>query len=94
MKTKILKLDKDEKEILESFEKGQWKTVTKVNNEIKKHASYAKSTLKKDKRINIRISQIDLERIQNKAIEEGIPYQTLISSMIHKYTIGRLKEVR
>ncbi len=94
MKTKKLKLDKEEKEILESFAKGEWKTVPRSNNEIKKHASYAKSTLKKDKRINIRISQIDLDKIQSKAIEEGIPYQTLISSMIHKYTSGRLKEVR
>lgn len=94
MKTKKLKLDKEEIEILDSYEKGEWKTVPRSKNEIKKHASYAKSTLKKDKRINIRISQIDLDRIQSKAIEEGIPYQTLISSMIHKYTSGRLKEVQ
>ena len=70
------------------------KTVNGVKKEINKYSTYAKLTLKKEKRINIRISEIDLDRIQRKAIEEGIPYQTLIASMIHKYTTGKLLEVK
>jgi len=89
MKTK---LDKYEKEILDSYEKGEWVEVPNQKNEIKKHVNYAKATLRKDKRVNIRISQKDLESIQRKAIEEGIPYQTLISSLIHKYNSGKLVE--
>ena len=61
-----------------------------MQEEIKRHVEYAKATHRKDKRINIRISVKDLEMIQRKAIEEGIPYQTLISSVIHKYISGRL----
>jgi predicted DNA binding CopG/RHH family protein len=94
MKTKKIILDKEEKDLLESFEKGEWKTVNGVKKEINKYSTYAKLTLKKEKRINIRISEIDLDRIQRKAIEEGIPYQTLIASMIHKYTTGKLLEVK
>jgi predicted DNA binding CopG/RHH family protein len=60
-----------------------------MKKEIKKQISYAKATLRKDKRVNIRISQRNLESIQRKAIEEGIPYQTLISSLIHKFNSGK-----
>ncbi|NIM16762.1 MAG: antitoxin [Candidatus Aminicenantes bacterium] len=88
-------LDEEEKDILDSFEKGEWKEVPKMDEEIKRHIEYAKATHRKDKRINIRISERDLELIQRKALEEGVPYQTLISSLIHKYINGRLvdKEV-
>ena len=75
-----VKLDKYEKDILESYENDEWIEVSDMKNEIKKHAGYAKSTIRKDKRVNIRMSQRDLESIQRKALEEGIPYQTLISS--------------
>ena len=84
------KLTKEENDILTSFEKGEWEPVTNMKNEINKHMEYAKATNRKDKRVNIRISQKDLESIQRKALEEGIPYQTLISSLIHKYINGRL----
>ena len=86
------KLDKEEKDILDSYERGEWETVDDIEKEKKRYAEYARSTLKKDKRINIRISQKDLESIQNIAIEEGIPYQTLISSLIHKYVTGKIVE--
>lgn len=86
------KLDKYEKEILESYENDEWTEVPDVKNEIKKHTAYAKSTTRKDKRVNIRMSQRDLESLQRKALEEGIPYQTLISSLLHKYVNGRLVE--
>ncbi len=85
-------LDKEEKDILDSYERGEWVTVDDMEKEKKRYAEYARSTLKKDKRINIRISQKDLESIQNIAIEEGIPYQTLISSLIHKYVTGKIVE--
>ena len=74
-----IKLDKEENEILESFERGEWTSVSNLKSEIKKHHAYARNTLKKDKRVNIRISSKDLEEIQAMAIEDGIPYQTLIS---------------
>jgi len=80
-----MKLDKEEKEILKSYEKGEWKSVKKLDSIKKKHVEYAKSMLKKDKRLNIRISSRDLEEVQRIAVVEGIPYQTLVSSVIHKY---------
>lgn len=87
-----IKLNEEEKDILDSFEKGEWQPIKDREKEIDRYSSYAKATLKKDKRINIRISDKDLESIQNIAIEEGIPYQTLISSLIHKFVTGKLSE--
>lgn len=85
-------LDKQEKEILEDYEKDEYIEIPGMDAEIKKHTAYAKATFLKNKRINIRISQKDLESIQRRALEEGIPYQTLISSLIHKYVAGKLVE--
>lgn len=82
-------LDKEEKELIESFEKGEWKPVSK--KEKKKYIDAAKKSLTKDKRINIRLTTKDYNEILLKAIEEGIPYQTLISSIIHKYNKGEIK---
>jgi predicted DNA binding CopG/RHH family protein len=87
-----IKLDKDEQEILDSFERGEWKSVRNVKSEILKHQGYARKTLKKDKRVNIRISSKDLEEIQALAAENGIPYQTLISSVLRRYVSGRLTD--
>jgi predicted DNA binding CopG/RHH family protein len=89
---KKLVLDEEEKEILESFERGEWKPVKNLKKEIKKHQEYARNTLRKDKRVNIRISAKVLRDIQIKAIEDGIPYQTLMSSVLHKFAAGRLME--
>ena len=85
-------LDKDEQEILESFERGEWKSVENVKSEIMRHQQYARKTLKKDKRVNIRISSKVLEEIQALAAENGIPYQTLMSSILHRYVSGYLIE--
>ncbi len=85
-----IKLDEEEQEILESFERGEWKPARNVKSEIAKHQAYARNTLKKDKRVNIRISSKDLAEIQTLAIEDGLPYQTLISSILHRYVTGRL----
>ncbi|MDP2991775.1 MAG: antitoxin [Deltaproteobacteria bacterium] len=85
-------LDAEEKDILESYERGEWRTVKNQKQEIIKLREYAKNTLKKDKRINIRMSSKDLDQVQVIAAQEGIPYQTLISSIIHKYVSGYLTE--
>ena len=87
-----MKLDKDEKELLSSFERGEWKSVKDLSRSKKYYQDVARETLRKDKRINIRLSQKDLEGIQAKAAREGMPYQTLISSIIHKFVIGSFKE--
>ncbi|MEA3266805.1 MAG: antitoxin [Candidatus Fermentibacteria bacterium] len=89
---KKLKLEDKEKEILESFEQDEWKPVPDLKKEVKRHQVYARNTLKKDKRINIRISSKDLEELQLFAVEDGIPYQTLISSILHRFLSGRLVE--
>jgi len=83
-------LAKDEKKLLEGFESGEFESkLTKNRKSFLK--SVAKETFKKDKRINIRISSRDLESIQRRALKEGIPYQTLVSSILHKYVSGSLK---
>ena len=86
------RLDNEEKEILNDYENGDYVEIPNMGEEIKKHTEYAKATFLKNKRINIRISQKDLESIQRRALEEGIPYQTLIASLIHRYISGKLLE--
>jgi predicted DNA binding CopG/RHH family protein len=85
-------LDDEEKDILESYERGEWVPVKNPRKEIKKLQQHAKNTLQKDKRINIRMSSKDLDQVQVIATQEGIPYQTLVSSIIHKYVSGYLIE--
>jgi len=85
-----IKLNKQEKEILDSFERGEWKSTPNLKKEIKKHREYSLKTLKKDKRVNIRMSSKVLEELKAIAIENGIPYQTLMSSILHRYVSGRL----
>jgi predicted DNA binding CopG/RHH family protein len=86
------KLDSEEKEILKDYENDEYVEIPDTDKTIEKHTEYAKATFLKNKRINIRISQRDLEYIQRRALEEGIPYQTLIASLIHKYISGKLVE--
>jgi len=85
-----MKLNKQEKQIVESVERGDWRSVRGVKKQIKRYKEYAKATVRKDKRVNIRMSEKDLIRIRKKAMEEGLPYQTLISSVLHRYANGRL----
>ena len=84
------KVTKEERNLLNSYERGEWRSVKNLEKEMNRYQQIAKATYKKDKRVNIRISSKDLEGIQKKAIEEGIPYQTLISSVLHKYISGTL----
>ncbi len=87
-----VKLDKDEKKLLKAYEAGEFKSkLTSARR--KKIQEMATHTFKKDKRINIRISSRDLDAIQKRALIEGIPYQTLVSSILHKYVSGSLQDV-
>lgn len=91
MKTK---LTKDEQEILDSYERGEWVPVKNLSARKAELRRYARNTLRKDKRLNIRISERDLDELQKKAVIEGLPYQTYISSIIHKFINGKLTETK
>jgi len=85
-----MNLDEYENEILEEYETGNLSSIGISDSEKKHLSEVAANTLKKNKRVNIRLSEHDLKAIQSKALQEGLPYQTLISSLIHKYTNGLL----
>ena len=85
------KLDAYETEVLGAFEKGSLKSVA-TRSELAKLRAAARATAIKDRRVNIRLSSGDLQDIQAKALEEGLPYQTLIASVLHKYVSGRLTD--
>jgi predicted DNA binding CopG/RHH family protein len=87
------KLDTYEADVLSAYETGKLKSVA-TKTELAKFRAAARSTAVKDKRVNIRLSSGDLSDIQIKALEEGVPYQTLIASVLHKYVTGRLTESR
>jgi len=83
--------DQDETDLLQSYGNGEWESL--LSDEMKaRYQAAARATFKKDKRVNIRISGRDLELIQERALREGIPYQTLMSSVLHKYVHGTLAE--
>lgn len=91
MKTKPTK---EEQDIVDSFEKGEWIPVKNLSQRKAELMKYARNTLKKDKRLNIRISERDLNELQRKAVAEGLPYQTYVSSIIHKFLSGKLIEAK
>ena len=93
VRSPTMKMDADERELLESVERGEWKSAKGGKRERSQYSRYAKATFRKDRRLNIRLSSKDLEAIQKRALAEGLPYQTLISSLLHKYASGRIKEV-
>ena len=84
-----MRLTKEEKGMLRSVERGEWRSTTR-KEELHKYQAAARHTLKKDARLNIRISSHDLETLRKKAVEEGLPYQTFVGSLLHKYVTGRL----
>ena len=88
------KLTKEEQEILDSYEKGGWVPVKNLSKRKAELMRYARNTLKKDKRLNIRISERDLTELQKNAVSEGLPYQTYVSSIIHKFVSGKLVEAK
>ena len=87
-------LDRKEQELINSLEMDKWKSTNSLAEWKTLLAETATNTLTKDQRMNIRITKNDLDRIKLKAVEEGLPYQTLVASIIHKYVTGRLAEKR
>jgi predicted DNA binding CopG/RHH family protein len=88
----MARLDPEEQDLLDSFERGEWQSIEGRGEAFERYREYARTTFKKDRRVNIRISSKDLEALQKRALEEGIPYQTLLASILHKYAAGRLVE--
>lgn len=92
-KQQTMILDDEEQSILEAFESGEFESALSEERKTELLEA-AQASVKKDKRINIRIAQRDLDAIQRKALQEGMPYQTLIASVLHKYASGSLTEQR
>ncbi|NOX09252.1 MAG: hypothetical protein GXP22_07175 [Gammaproteobacteria bacterium] len=87
-----INLDKEEQELLDAYDSGEFKSV--MTDERKKSIEQSAAlTFKKNKRINIRLSGRDLSALQRRALEEGMPYQTLVASILHKYVSGSLYDV-
>lgn len=87
-----VKLDQEERDLLDDFDSGNFTSTLTEKRKSEIQAS-AEGTFKKDKRINIRLSGHDLSAIQRRALEEGIPYQTLVASVLHKYVSGTLQDI-
>ena len=87
-----MKLTQEEKNLMESVERGEWRRIPNFPREAARYRDAARATLRKDKRVNIRMAERDLVRFQKTAVHEGLPYQTFISSILHKYINGRLVE--
>ena len=87
-----MKIYDDEKDLFESVEKGEWGSVENLAEEIAVAKEAAEATYGKDQRMNIRISSRDMSQLKVRAREEGITYQTLVSSILHRYLTGRLEE--
>jgi predicted DNA binding CopG/RHH family protein len=85
-----MNLTKEEQDILKAVENGEWESVDQLHEATAQYQTAAKNTMKKDKRVNIRMTERDLIHFQKAAMHEGLPYQTLISSVLHKYINGRL----
>jgi predicted DNA binding CopG/RHH family protein len=88
------KLDRDEREILSAYEKGRLISARPSKAQLSAFRDAARATFIKSRRVNIRLSPADLMDIQARAYEEGVPYQTLITSVLHKYVSGRLRETK
>lgn len=88
-----VKLDQEEEELLKSVERGEWKTVTNAEEEAAFAKEAATNSLRKDERVTLRLSSIDLDRLKQKAAYKGLPYQTFIASVLHEYAAGHFTEV-
>lgn len=84
----------EEKKVLRSYERGTSKSVRPSKKVLRKYQDYARATYIKDRRVNIRLSSKDVEELQIRALEEGVPYQTLMASVLHKFVTGSLIEKR
>jgi len=90
---KVHYLDKEERELIDSIDADEYIPVADMQDEIERITTMAKETISKKKAINIRLLESDIQKIKSKAIHEGIPYQTLISSIIHRFANGQLARV-
>ena len=88
----FLPLDEEEKDLIKSIENDEWTESRDASKQKKLAKEYAEATIRKDKRMNIRISERDLRHLKKRALEEGIPYQTMVSMILHKYLAGRYSE--
>ena len=88
----FLPLDEEEKDLIKSIENDEWIESRNASKQKKLAKEYAEATIRKDKRMNIRISERDLRNLKKRALEEGIPYQTMVSMILHKYLAGRYSE--
>ena len=88
----MTKLNQEEQEVVEAYESGKAKRSRNAAQTQQRHQAYAEAMFRKDARINIRLTSKDLRGLQKRALAEGIPYQTLIASILHKYVEGRLRE--
>ncbi len=88
-----VKLDNEEQELLKSVERGEWKTVKNAEEEAAFARTAAANSLRKDERVTLRLSSIDLDRLKQKAAYKGLPYQTFIASVLHEYAAGHFKEI-
>lgn len=92
MKQRKQKLNVEEKTILSAFESGKLRSIPKLEAEKKRLQNIAKAHGVKNRRISLRMTEWDFTRIQEEALKEGLPYQTLLSSIIHKYLTGQIHE--
>ena len=89
---KNYQLDEEEQDLLHTFERGEWQSVPNLEEEIQAAREAARNTFNKTRRVNLRVTERDFNLAHSRAREEGLPYQTLLSSVIHKYLSGRLTE--
>jgi predicted DNA binding CopG/RHH family protein len=82
---------REEKELLDAIEAGEFHSVEDVKTELAKAKEAAKNTVRKSKNINIRVSEADIAKLKSRSIEVGIPYQTIVSALIHNYATGKIK---
>lgn len=88
-----IKLDPEEQDLLDSVERGEWKTVTNAKEEAIFAKKAAANSLRKDERITLRLSKLDLDRLKQRAAYKGLPYQTFIASVLHEYAAGHFTEI-
>lgn len=89
-----MKLNNEEKNILQSVEDGEWESIDDIQNRKNEMQNIALNTIKENKRINIRISERDLLELKRKALEEGLPYQTYVARILHKFVNGKYSEIK
>jgi len=92
--TNKLKLDTEERELLDSYERGEWHSIGASQEELQQYQAYATAVLEADGLVSIILPKQDLKAIRRKAAEAGVPYQTLIANIVHQFALGHLVEKR